>query len=160
MAYLNDCLDQVVKVVQALNLNLNGVIPPVVKRKLPKKDQTLDPPIQITVNAKEYPEKIKNITFANYLIATYKAQVTICSPNDGDELSNIPIYAQWRQQIRQKLQAPPISGVSPSVPPLPVGVFMNVDSVPDVFEDRKAISDLYDYQAIGFDIQVVEQRSA
>lgn len=153
MSTLNDCLNAMQVDVASLNLQTPGGIQiPVVIRKLPKKDETLDPPTQITICAKEVPETVKEITFANQVWLIYHLLITVVSPNNTDDsATNIPLYTTWRQSIRQKFQglnfATPITAVK------------NLETEQDVFLDRKAISDLYDYQAVGVEIEAVETRS-
>lgn len=158
---LNSLLDAVVKTIQALNCQLNGESVPVVKRKLPKKEQSVDPAVQITVCASEDVDEQKYHDFTGAMRVTYVFEITIISPNNDDQLTNLDIYTEWRESIRMRFKKPPFVvyyGTDENGALLPVTVFQ-MRVLPGKFLDRKLISDNYDYQMLRLEIVVIEGAS-
>ncbi len=149
MSALNTILDAVVNQVGSLGISFNGAIQ-VVKRKLPKKGETVDPVPQITVSNREQGEDFKWYTFSNGLLMVYYIEVTIIAANNRDQLTNIPNYAQWREQIRTLFARPLLNG-APTV--------WDMRVIPKVFLDRRMISDNYDYQQLVVQVKSAERGS-
>lgn len=127
----------------------SGQSVPVVKRKLPMKLQTIDPPVQIVVSRSDAPEGFKYIAFGQRS-KEYLVLVAIVSPNNADQVSNLPLYQQWRQQIEDLYN--PLGGfASPAAIQTLAGSSQcwDIRVKPGVFLDRRMISKNYDYQVVG-----------
>lgn len=141
----NDILDAVVAKVEGLNLQLDGTVP-VVKRKLPKKGQTVDQPVQITVCLDEKPFTIERLSFEDKNVEIL-VLVVIISPNRGDQATNLPLYTEWQQQIADLFEMPLLDGVAE---------VWDTDVEQEVFLDRQALATSLDYQAIGLRFQTAQ----
>lgn len=158
---LNALMDAIVATIQELNCQLNGESVPVVKRKLPKKEQQVDPAVQITVCAAEDVEDQQYHDFTGAMRVTYAFEITIISPNNDDQLTNLDLYTEWRESIRMRFKKPPFVvyyGTDESGVALPVTVFQ-MRVLPGKFLDRNLISENYDYQMLRLEIVVIEGTS-
>lgn len=125
-----------------------GIIP-VVLRKLPKKSEVIDPDIQITVCKAETPETVQFYAFGVVKVR-YPIEITIISPNNRNQYTNIDYYANWRQVIRLALQMPPVLNLTQGT------TAFDVDNEPKDFLDRREIADIYDYQQAVVWISTIE----
>ncbi len=154
---LNDILDATVTGVDGLDLVLSSEPSspiPVVKRKLPKKEEVVDPPVQITVCKSETPEQVKWYAFPSTnkpkgtVRVKYSLEVTIISPNNDDQYTNLPDYAYWREKIRVLFSTKAaFSGVSEVI---------DCDAKLGVYLDRDQINENYDYQTVGLIVTTIE----
>jgi hypothetical protein len=124
-------------------LTVPSVIPSapitVVKRKLPKKDETLQPPTQIIVCLGPKADDLGWWSFGVKKMRYY-VEITFVSPNNNDNASNLDLYTQWRQQIRNHFAKPPLVGCASVV---------DLDVLGGNFLPRTGkLSTLYDYQQI------------
>jgi hypothetical protein len=129
----------------------SGVIPCVL-RKLPKKGEQIDPDILLTICKAETPEDVKFYAFGVVKVR-YPIEITIISPNNMDNYTNINYYANWRQTIRLALQKPPVLNLTENT------YAFDVDNTPQNFLDRREISDIYDYQQIVVWVSTIEPPS-
>jgi len=127
----NDLITSIVSSLSALNLNLSGNPVPISVRKLPLKQETIDPPTQVIVCPGDTPEEFRRASYNNHFFYSPQVQVVIITPNDAQEYTNLNTYLQWREQIAGALVA--ISG------PLALSVEY------DVPLDREQVADNYDY---------------
>lgn len=163
---LDAILNQCVTMIEGLGLTYTppGGTPtliPVVKRKLSKKDETIDPLPLITVWPIRDAENARWLSFSGWLRSAYNIGIAIIAANDGDEFSNIPTLATWRQSIRQLFQGPALGNLTTITDSLGnVSKILDVDSSKDEFLDNKMLPDLYDYQTVGVFINIVEPSAA
>jgi hypothetical protein len=145
--------------ITALNLAYNSTPVPIQVLKRPRRLDKLEATPCIVIYRPENPESDRLVTFPNpggsnwveYLIL-----VVIYAPGNQDLVTNLDVWSNWRDQIRQAFQPPP--GNNGSILSLPIlgvtGVFgMRVD--PDVFLPASLMSINYDYQAIGIYFKTV-----
>lgn len=123
--------------VEDLGFNLDGAVP-VVIRKLPKKGETVDAPVQITICHPEYPFKIERLSFQDKNVEI-EVQVVIVSPNKGDQSSNIDVYNHWLEIIAQEFEQPELAEVEE---------VWDTDVRTGVFLDRASLSNSLDYVGI------------
>lgn len=135
--------------IQGLDLALSGQAVAVNIRKLPKREEGLDPATQVLVVPSETPERVEQFAYPNQVNVTYSCQVMVVSPNDGDQITNLPTYLDWRQDIRQLFQGPPLTTVS--------GCWMT-KIVPGKPLDREKINLNYDYLDLAVEVSCVEVR--
>lgn len=143
---LNSILDATVKKVKQLGLSYKGGIVPVVKRKLPKKEETVDPARQITICGAQKVDKLSWLAFGVKRME-YVVQIVIICPNNDDQASDIEIYSFWRQTIRDDFAEPPLAGVSE---------VWDMDVLEGEFLNRDEISANYDYQEIPVKVTTAE----
>lgn len=155
MSVLNDVLDKVVEQVDLLGLALDGTPLPVVKRKLPKKEELVDPPYQITVSKSEEPEGWRWYAFPSTsnpkgaIRKEYLVEITTITPNDNDQLTDLDTYTEWREQVIKLFSHPKtFAGIAQ--------VF-DCNAAPGVFLKREEVSNNYDYQQVGVRVITLEQ---
>lgn len=115
MSMLNDIFDKIVKVQRGLSLTVDGNALPVEKRKLPKREETVDTAYQVTVSGTEMVDECTRIGFGGVWRVLYKIDVTLMTPNDRDQLRNLADHAAWREATRAEymkgLDLPSVKGV-------------------------------------------------
>lgn len=94
----NDLLDGVVRRIQGINPALAARPVPVVKRKAPKREETLDPPTQYTVSIDEDGLEFEYIAMGQGSL-TYPVEITLISSNEGDFLQNLPEYIRLHEAV-------------------------------------------------------------
>lgn len=139
MAIYNDILDAVVSQIQTLGLTLGSTSVVVAKRKLPKREQGLDTLPLIAVVPSDKPETVKRLGFEDAVSVTYRVDVVVIATGDGDPVSNLDTYLDWRQKIRRLFQEWPLAGVD--------SVY-DVRIDPDTVIDRDALNQNYDYSGL------------
>ena len=145
-------LNAFVSQIGTLSISLLGVMVPVAKRKLPKKDEQLNPPVQIVVCSDVLADQLGWMCFGT-LKMRYRVQVVIISPNNNDNLTNLPVYTQWRQQIRNLFDGYIKGGVLlPGISP-PV---YDMDYRGGSFLPRDRLAQTYDYQDLNYDVMTTE----
>lgn len=142
----NDILNAVVTGVTGLGLQLNSTTVPVRKRKVPKREETVDPGTQIVICLAEKSPPPRYFSFGK-VKATYFVQVVILVPNNADNLTNLDVYQDWKQQIRVLFQKPPLAGVS--------SVY-NMDPIESSFIKRSLANENYDYVEANLQVENIE----
>lgn len=151
MSQLTTILDTVVQGVTALGLQLNGKVLPVVKRKLPKKQEVVDLGAQITVSGTVDVDRQKPWAFgagtgtALYRV-DYRIEITLICPNDNDAVTNLDAYTQFRESIRQAFRNAPLAGTQVYDQKFDDGPFL----------DRGNMHDGYDYQQVVIKMSTIE----
>lgn len=107
-------------------------------RKLPAVEETLDTLPAIIVSPKDRPEEIKRSGFENNVDVIYTIEIVIVDAGNFNFTANLPLYLNWRQQLRYAFQQVPISSI-PNV------YIYNVVCDMEVPIDRTKINELYDY---------------
>lgn len=135
--------------INGLSLAIGGQTVTVNIRKLPKREEGLDPATQILVVPSETPERVEQFAYPNQVNVAYSCQIVVINPNDGDQITNLPTYLDWRQSIRELFQGPPLTTVS--------GCWMT-KIVPGRPLDREKINLNYDYLDLSVEVYCVEVR--
>ncbi|MBP3956325.1 hypothetical protein J8F10_13625 [Gemmata sp. G18] len=145
---LDTILDAVVTAVRELNFKLTGPgSVPVVKRKLPKREEAVDPSEQVTVSGAAELDSVTPIAFGDVFRVRYRVEVTLVTSNKNDQVKNLPEYLAFRQQVRQLFRKPPLVGAAAVV---------DLDVVGGEFLDRGMISQGYDYQQVVIRVTTIE----
>jgi hypothetical protein len=120
----------------------------VLKLKEKKREQDLDKPYHCNVCGDETPSEVRPFAFG-FFEKTYLFNVFFIAPNDGDPVSNIALYTNWRAKVVDNcLKAP---GFFAAVPGL-----LDVDVKPQGFLDRAATVLQYDEQTVSVLVTTVE----
>lgn len=156
MSKLNDILDFVVARQAAMNFQVNGNDLTVVKRKLPKREESVDASYMVTVSGAEQIAEAKRAAFGGKYFTPYVVEVTLVTPNDRDQLLNLADHAAWFEATRANYKAPGALSA--------VGNVYNVDVVQAPMLDRAQIKEGYDYTQVvlrvtTFDTQVSSTRT-
>jgi hypothetical protein len=151
MSLLNDILDAVVTEHEAVDPapTIGGKPLTVVKRKLPKREETVDAAYQVTISGVLVPESVKRIARGKYMVM-YAIEMTLITPNDHDAATNLPDHAAWRESTRARYMA---------ATPLPtLATVKRIDVVTGPFLDRAMLAEGYDYDQIALNIWSYESR--
>lgn len=154
MSTLNDTLDAVVADHQAAALTIGGSALTVVKRKLPKKEETVDAPYQVTISAAADPDEVTPIggyPGARVYLVKYRVEMTLITPNDHDAVTNLADHEAWREATRARYQK--------TKPLAAVAAVKRVEIKPAPFLDRSKLADGYDYNQIVVSVWTYETRS-
>ena len=144
-----DVLEAVRAEVATLGLTLAGALLPVVTRKLPVKEEGIDPPSQIVVSlADALPQPTR---FAQgVLLYTLPVEVTLVSPSDGNladvgDLSNL--FGLVRDHFAQQGLVLTLSGSTSN--------FYDLRPAEGAFLDRARLSARYQYQSQRVTVRVL-----
>lgn len=149
MSVLNDVLTDMVTSIAALELTIGENALSVVKRKLPKREETVDSQYQVTVNGKEMVDQIRRIGFGSCWQVLYNIDITLVSPTERDMLYNLDAHIAWREAVRAHFMAPS---------PIAVEEVKLVVFIDSPFLDRTQLSDGYDYDQLTIQITTYERR--
>jgi len=143
---IDDVLNSVVSGVASLGLQAGGVTIPVVKRKLPLKEETIDPATQFVVSMAEALPRPERFCAA-MLRYELRVEITLITPNRSDYVGSIPQLSDWYGQVRDKFSATSTTkGTFPvTIPAGPAAVWM-VKPGDGAFLDRPRLNFAYDYQ--------------
>lgn len=152
MSTLNDILEAVKTdhVTAALTIGANALT--IVKRKLPKQEETVDAAYQVTVSGAELVDRVTRVGFGGVFRVEYLVEMTLVIPNDRDQATNIDTVAAWRESTRARYQAlaHPLTGVT--------GV-KAVDLTDNgVWLDRTDLAEGYDYDQLVIRVTTYERR--
>lgn len=143
MSRLNDLLDAIVADHVAAALQIGGNTLTIVKRKLPKKEETVDADYQVSIYAEPISERSDRIANNTYLVK-YFISMTLITPNDRDALVNLVDHAAWRESTRARYEVLTTLG--------------RIDFRDAPFLDRTQLAEGYDYQTIAITIWSFENR--
>ena len=144
-----DALTGIANAITNLGLVLGSTTVPVNIRKLPKREENLDPATQVLVVPSEKPEDVKQWAYPNQVNTIYTCEIVVVTPNDGDQTSNLLTYFAWRSAIRLLFQGPPLANV--------IGCWYT-KIVPGKPLDREKIAQNYDYLVLNVEVWCVERR--
>ena len=143
---IDNVLEAVKTTVASLGLTAGGVTIPVVKRKLPMKEESIDPSTQIVVSMAEVlPAPVRFC--AAMLLYRLPVEVTLITPNRSDYVQSIPDLSNYYGSIRDKFAA-----TSTTKQTFPITIPAGADAIwmvkPDsgAFLDRPRLNFAYDYQ--------------
>jgi hypothetical protein len=160
VSVLNDILNNVTGIVTALGLSMNGQAVPVVLRKGAKKEPGVDPVPLITVSNESGSEEWHRFAFGNgpkispTWKVIYKINITVIAANNDDFLTNLDVYAQWRQQLRNTFTSWPQA--TPQVPLPNVPQVFDLDVTPESFLDLGTMQVQYDDQRVSLLVTAAE----
>lgn len=150
---LNELLNNTVTDVAGLNLTLNSVTVPVVKRKGVKREPIVDKSTQITI-CKSPAKRLKiERTGFGKTSAVYPVEIAIVSPNKHDWLTNLDTYISWWDSILALFVPPNLSGTNlwgTTVNSLKV---WDVRVDPGDFLEPEQMANLFDVVTIDLDVK-------
>lgn len=149
MSKLVEILDYVVSAQDTLHLTIDGTEPQAVKRKLPKREEKVDPSLQVCVTATELVDDVRRIGFGSKWQCLYVVLITLITPNDRDQLLGLDDHAAWREGTRAFWQRPGSLA--------PVGC-KRVEIVKAPFLDRAQLANGYDYNQVALQVTTYEAR--
>ena len=150
MSKLNDILEFVKTRQTTLNLSVAGTVLTIVKRKLPKREETVDSPYMTTISGAEVVAEVKRIAFKGKYLVPYVVEITLVTPNDKDELINLTDHATWLETTRGAYQV--------DLMMVAVGSIYKVEVIQNPFLDRAQIKDGYDYTQVVLRVTTHETR--
>jgi hypothetical protein len=134
------------------NLNLSG-LSQISIRKLPAAQESLDVLPLVIITPKDEGEKIDRAGMEDNIFVTYPVDVIIISQNNRDVTSNnLASYMDWRRQIRDSYQEPPIPNATAYLQQYSI----KIKCMPDAILSRELLNLSYDYQALSIYFTVVE----
>ncbi len=120
------------------------------KRKLPKREEQLDDPYQVTVSGAEVPDSVELMSFGRKYRVRYKVEVTLVTPNDHDALTNLDAHTDWREACRARYMVPdPLPGLGVQWVGVTTGAML----------DRGQLADGYDYDQLILEVLTYETRA-
>ena len=150
MSKLNDILEFVKTTQSTLALTVGGNALTVVKRKLPKREETVDTSYMTTISGAEQVAEVKRIAFKGKYLVPYVVEITLVTPNDKDELINLTDHATWLETTRGAYQVDLMMAA--------VGGIYKVEVIQNPFLDRAQIKEGYDYTQVVLRITTHETR--
>jgi hypothetical protein len=150
VSILNDILDAIVTDHTTNALTVGGNSLTIVKRKMPKRHETVDQPYQVTISGAENVDLTTRISFDHWFKVQYNIEMTLITPSEGDTAKNLADHAQWRESVRARYMAQtPLSSVT---------AIQQIDVLPSPLLPRRLLVDGYDYNQILLRITTYEDR--
>lgn len=150
MSVLNDVLDEVVRLQRRFAPALGDKQLAVVKRALPKREETVDPEYQVTVNAAEQPEDCARLGFGDKWRVVYSVEITLISPNERDMLTGLVEHTEWREVSRTVYMGQrPLAAVS---------AVKGVEVVKSPMLPRSKLAQGYNYNQVSLIVTTYESR--
>ncbi len=150
MSKLNDILEFVAAKQTALAITIGGNALTIVKRKLPKREETVDTSYMTTVSGAEQVAEVKRVAFGGKYLVPYVIEITLVTPNDKDELKNLADHTTWFENTRAAYQ---VNGMMAAV-----GHVYKVDVIQAPMLDRAQIREGYDYTQVVLRVTTFETR--
>src|SRR5262245_22803704 len=145
-ATIDNVLNSVRTRVEGLGLALNTVAIPVVKRKLPLKEEAIDPATQITISLAELLPAPLRLSIGT-LVYRLPVEVTLITPSKSDFVQSLPALSDWYGTVRDAFaQAGHTRASLPVTLPAGTDVIWKVQPAEGVFLDRPKLNLAYDYQ--------------
>lgn len=139
--------------VGALGVTYQNASVPVVVRKLPKKEETLDTVPVFVVAPSERPESIEPFGSEDQVLVKYLTECVFIGPGDGDFTSNLDTWLTYREQVRRLFQF----GIPGIQLPNQANLFF-AEILPEAPLDRASLNVSYDYSGLAFRFWVQEMR--
>jgi len=146
-AVIDDVLDAVVTTVDALGLKADGVLVPTFKRKLPTREEVIDPSTSICVClAQVVPKPTRFCT--GMLLYRLSVEVVLIQPSRADAVASLGQLSDFYGQVRDAFAATSrTKGNHPVTIPAGDDSVWMVKPGEGVFLDRPKLAQQYDYQA-------------
>ena len=122
------------------------------KRKLPKVNETLDALPVIIVCPSQTPEEIGDASFDNLVDVFYNVDIVFVAANNQDQSTNLDEWLEWRQQIRRAFGQP--DSITSTVASI-----WDIEIRPMAPLDRTQINNNYDYSGLTIRFKSQEVRS-
>lgn len=152
---LDAIFQTVLSSVNGLSLTLNGSAIPASVSKLPKREEAVDPAVQIAICLSTRGESTEPMAMgvgtANrpQMKVTYPVLITLIAPNNNDQVLNLQAYTTLRQSIRLLYRdRTPFVGL--------VSQVWDCDVKEAAFLDTKELADGYDYMVTALDVATIE----
>jgi hypothetical protein len=148
-------LDAVASVVSNLELTFspptgNAIIVAAVVLKVPKVQETLDTPLPvIAVSPAVERQKVEPASGEGLVFVTYPVEIAISAAGNRDFASNLDVWLNWRELIRQQFSGTSLAGVTQVID-------INID--PDPAFDRGTTADNYDRSRLTVRVKTIEPR--
>lgn len=149
MSMLASILSETAAAESALALVVEGNTLTAVVRKLPKHEETVDPPYQVFVSGAEQVDQVKRIAFGSRWQALYQVEITLITPGDHDAAINLEAHADWREATRAWFQKPK---------PLSTPGVKRVEIIQAPFLNRAQLAKGYDYNQVVIQVTTYEER--
>ncbi len=146
MSLLNDILTAVKTSVDAVGVTVNGSAVTSAIRKLPKREDSIDPAAQICISAAEKQPDVVPYCFGNRFLNKIIIEITLINPNNDDQASYISDYSNFKQSVTNKLMVP--TGVT-------VSNLRDTRIRENPFLDREMIRNGYDYIQLLLECNVI-----
>ncbi len=153
MSALNDILDAALADATAAALTIGPNTPTVVKRKLPKKEETVDAAYQVTISGAERVDKVDRLAFGNVFKVEYAVELTLITPSE-DAATHLPEHAAWRETMRARYMGPTRTG-----PLRTVTAVKGVEVDPAPFLDRRKLAVGFNYDQLALRVTTYEVRT-
>lgn len=151
MSKLNDILEFVKANQVTLALQVNSTALTVVKRKWPKREETVDEPYMTTVSGAELVAEVKRIAFGGKYLVPYNIEITLVTPNDRDALACLVDHTNWLEATKASYM---VAGMMNAV-----GNIYQVDVIQGPMLDRGQMKDGYDYSQVVLRVTTHETRT-
>jgi hypothetical protein len=147
-ATIDEVLEAVKTAVAGLALTFNTAVVPVAKRKLPAKEEAIDPATQIIISLAEALPLPRRFAQA-VLLFTLPVEITLITPNRGDLVATVPDLGSFYGQIRAHFaKTYTVKGSFPiTLPANPsrTASLFAVKPAAGTFLDRPKLAAQYDY---------------
>lgn len=118
--------------------------------KVPKVQETLDSPLPvIAVSPAVEHARVEPASGEGLVFVTYPIEIAISAAGNRDFATNLDVWLNWREQIRQQFQGTKLAGVSQVV---------DVNTDPDPAFDRQSAVDNYDRSRLTVRVKTIEPR--
>jgi hypothetical protein len=118
--------------------------------KVPKVQEALDSPLPvIAVSPAEEHVRVEPASGEGLVFVTYPVEVAISAAGNRDFASDLDVWLNWRDQIRQLFQGTRLVGVSQVI---------DVNTDPDPAFDRQTAVDNYDRSRLTVRVKTIEPR--
>lgn len=143
-------LDAVATVVNNLTLTFNDQVVIATVLKVPKVQEILDTPLPvIAVSPAVERQRTEPAATEGLVFVTYPVEISISAAGNRDFASNLDVWLNWREQIRQQFQGTSLIGV-PQV--------WDVNTDLDPAFDRQTTADNYDRSKLTVRFKTIEPR--
>jgi hypothetical protein len=148
-------LEAVASVITGLNLTFtpsgdgNPVIVAAAVLKVPKVQESLDTPLPVIAVSPAVDRQRTEPAAEGLVFCMYPVEVAISAAGNRDFASNLDIWLNWREQIRQQFQGIILVGV-------PQALVVRTD--PDPAFDRQTAADNYDRSRLTVWVKTIEPR--
>jgi hypothetical protein len=130
--------------------NGDAVIVAAAVLKMPKVQESLDTPLPvIAVSPAVERQRTEPAATEGLVFVTYPVEIAISAAGNRDFASNLDVWLNWREQIRQQFQGRTLAGV-PQV--------IDVNTDPDPAFDRGTVPDNYDRSKLTVRFKTIEPR--
>jgi hypothetical protein len=118
--------------------------------KVPKVQESLDTPLPvIAVSPAVERQRVEPASGEGLVFVTYPVEIAISAAGNRDFASNLDVWLNWREVIRQQFQGTTLAGVSQVI---------DVNTDPDPAFERGTTADNYDRSRLTVRFKTIEPR--